>query len=295
MNQWINKPPLGVPLIWDHPQLPDVAWYTMQEGAGGTVRNIVDATGDTDSALTGMANPPTRTSGWGPGKFGKALAVDGTDDGVDLGTPTVFNNISVPVIFTCWVQSSSDAGDAIYFVGETTADQTTVFLGQPVTGLLTNEIITVIRLAGGVTDYICGYTTANRDELFDGKWHHIAIVWDGTPVRIYIDGKERLVTIAAGGVRDDLYASHSGTITASLGYRSADNGRYIDGMIDDARFYNTDKVESEIQDIMHNPWAPFWKRSTATIFVPAAAFALPVMGIDDIHSSVFGGQVINGG
>lgn len=27
----------------------------------------------------------------------------------------------------------------------------------------------------------------------------------------------------------------------------------------------------------------------------AVAFAIPVMGTDDIHSSVFGGQVINGG
>ena len=52
-----------------------------------------------------------------------------------------------------------------------------IFLGDGVTGNLTNEIITVFHTAtDSGTAYEVGYTTATRTELFNDVWHHVLIV-----------------------------------------------------------------------------------------------------------------------
>ena len=57
--------------------------------------------------LTGMANPPTATSGWGNGKFGGGLSFDGVNDYVNVG------NVGNVQTISYWVKSNNQANGGI--------------------------------------------------------------------------------------------------------------------------------------------------------------------------------------
>jgi hypothetical protein len=84
-----------------------------------------------------------------------------------------------------------------------------IYFGQPVTGTLSNELITVVKAIeqspGVYKNYIMGYTTANRSELFDGEPHvvHVRYTDDNvTHPEIFIDGVSKTVSIGSNQITD---------------------------------------------------------------------------------------------
>ena len=81
---------------------------------------------------------------------------------------------------------------------------------------------------------VIGKTNVN-----DGAWHHVAGVYDGVEMRLYVDGKL------------DNYGLASGTITVDgapiyIGGNSEKPDRYWDGLIDDVCVYCYALNETEI-------------------------------------------------
>ncbi|MEZ4156368.1 MAG: LamG domain-containing protein [Candidatus Paceibacterota bacterium] len=78
----------------------------------------------------------------------------------------------------------------------------------------------------------------------DGVWHHVAGTWDGSDIKVYIDG-----------VQDGSGSSFSGSLRTgqtnniAIGQLSGGQGNTFNGTIDDARIYNRALSASEIDQL----------------------------------------------
>ncbi|PKP01870.1 MAG: hypothetical protein CVU11_13795 [Bacteroidetes bacterium HGW-Bacteroidetes-6] len=78
------------------------------------------------------------------------------------------------------------------------------------------------------------------------SWYHIAGVFDGSVIKIYINGQLQATNTASGTI------SAATTTTMYLGENPTWSGRYFEGTIDEVRIWNTARSQSEIQSEMDN-------------------------------------------
>ena len=97
-----------------------------------------------------------------------------------------------------------------------------------------------VRFNGSV--WYSGNSNAGTARINDGRWHHVAITWNGSTIKVYVDynmdknsdNTDR--TYSKGGTID-----YSGTATWIGGYGSysnSDGGRRFPGLIDEVRVSN---------------------------------------------------------
>ena len=212
--------------------------------------NVADSSGSGNTGyLLGQTSTTTVL-----GKLGQALSFDGVDDYVSLSNFSNFN-FSKPATFSAWVKSTSTSEtlNSLYAVGDKdqTHEYTAVYFGGNPTGSLTNELIAVARqYEPDSSTYIVGYTTTNRSEIFNGKWHLITITWSDS-VRIYLDGVSKTVSVGTGS-NNGTYGGHPGVDTALIG-GSMYNGTVpygkLNTALDDVRIYNRALTATEIQQL----------------------------------------------
>ena len=78
-----------------------------------------------------------------------------------------------------------------------------------------------------------------------GKWYHVAGTYDGSMMRLYLNGN-KVDSLAVTGVIDNgIYNASIGRMTYGPG-----GGRYFDGNIDEARIWNTAIPQSSIREYM---------------------------------------------
>ena len=76
----------------------------------------------------------------------------------------------------------------------------------------------------------------------DGQWHHVAGVYDGSVMSLYIDGELDVSSICKGSIDvtdKPLY----------IGENSEEPNRFWNGLIDDVRIYNCGLSQSEIEGL----------------------------------------------
>ena len=78
-----------------------------------------------------------------------------------------------------------------------------------------------------------------------GKWYHVAGTYDGTTIRIYINGEEVGTSAYTGSISHGAYDLNIGRASYTVG-----GPRYFDGQIDEVRMWNAAIPPSEIQDYM---------------------------------------------
>ncbi len=83
----------------------------------------------------------------------------------------------------------------------------------------------------------------------DGQWHHVAGTWDGTTIRLFVDGYERETVSAPAFGR--IAATPNHVRIGSDHSRSAD--RFFVGDVDEVRIWNVARTGDEIRDAMHRP------------------------------------------
>jgi len=181
-----------------------------------------------------------------------------TLDGDDYINPT-YGATLYPTLatFMCWVKSTNDAGMVLAGWTDTTVDATyqAVWIGDGVTGSLTNELIAMLR--NPTNPYILGYETATRTELFDGAFHHVAVTFNGTTCSIYLDGASKTVTVGSGS-NNGKFGGLAGVNEMNIGSWNRLTGRagYLTGSIGDVWLYNRALSAVEIQ---HNRLATMWR------------------------------------
>jgi hypothetical protein len=218
-----------------------VGYWPMDEGTGTTV-NDISGNGNTGTAVN---------ASWTGGQFGNALSFDGSTQHVAILDNAGLHATDGTLSF--WYKGTSDTDQAPF-----SADFSTYFAVElgPSSVSLTDELITIF--SGSGAGWNGGFTSSNRNLLFDGNWHNIVITTDST-THIYLDGVARTVTTGSG--------VDPGTFTEGLGGRFTigaeyDGSNYVNtiatsGAMDDVRVYSRTLSPTEVADLyLRDPSAP---------------------------------------
>jgi hypothetical protein len=199
-----------------------VAWY-QAEG------NYYDSAAGNNGSVIGNVT-------FVPGEVGQAFSFDGTGGYVEA---TATQAIDPPVVSVeAWVNSAAVAPDA-YIVDK----------GAGATGDGSYALYT--GPDGGLRFYVSDGTTTIESpdagaSLWDGNWHHVVGTYDGSTVRLYVDGTE-----VGSGTAANLTVNYSLPINNNL-YLGTYNGQSqnaFSGLLDEVSIFNRVLSPTEIQTL----------------------------------------------
>jgi len=217
------------------PEMQPVAHWRLDESGGAVA---MDSSGNShDGSLVPGPSPQ-----WVAGKLGGALAFHGSGDYVNCGNDPIFD-VTDKMTVAAWVN-----------IGTVPPDWTGIVTkGDDAWRLSTLFRTTQMHFAvTGAPDYrsINGNTV-----LTTGAWHYVVGTYDGTNIRLYIDGVEDSASPMAYGGRIAT-SGHNVWISGN----SDRPGREFDGAIDEVaiwnRALNAGEVEWLTNDNMGNPVVP---------------------------------------
>ncbi|MHC4633054.1 MAG: LamG-like jellyroll fold domain-containing protein, partial [Planctomycetota bacterium] len=222
----VNDPCIWPGDIWSFRIIPDipiadpnlVGWWKFDEEGMGTA---IDYSGYNHHG-TLVGNPR-----WVRGARDNALDFDG-DDYVDCGNPPEFN-MRDALTMACWIKVNqfNKIWQTIISKGEgyrCSRLENTDFLHFACSGL------TPWRVDGQVN-------------VNDGQWHHVACVYDGSNLILYVDGDVDSSAATSGQIDPNTY-------NLFIGENSQVLDRCFEGKIDDIRIYNRALVKPGIVEIV---------------------------------------------
>jgi len=202
-----------------------IGWWKLDESSG---RDVTDASGNNYLGTIPQGEPKWQTTG---GKINGALLFDGKGDYVRIANESKFDfNGEVTVAAWIKVNRFDKEWQAIVTKGDSAwrlqRNQNTGALEFACTGLKVPS--------GSPYGGLYGNKTVD-----DGKWHHVAGVYDGEKMYIYIDGMVDVSQPASGAIAANDHP-------VFIGENAEMNGRFWNGLIDDVRVYNCALGQTEI-------------------------------------------------
>ena len=207
--------------IWSFNTGRLVAHWKLDDGAG---RTASDATGN------GCGGKLIGDPAWTTGKAGGALAFDGNEDYIEVTDGNDLNIVN-QITVAAWIkvnvfdkewQAIVTKGDHAWRLQRNWGKGTLEFA---CTGVL---------VPGNKQGSLFGTVDVN-----DGRWHHVAGVYDGQVMSLYVDGVHDVSTKAAGKI----YKSDQAVL---IGENSEKPGRCWNGLIDDLRIYSYGLTAEEV-------------------------------------------------
>jgi len=195
-------------------------WWRFDEGSGVT---IYDRSGNENNG-TLNGNPQ-----WVAGKIGGALEFDGKDDYLDCGNYASLD-ITDKVTIAVWVKTN-DAGNSQHNPYVTKGDHSYAIKHH-----ISNSIEFFIY-----HDKNWHLVHFPVDGSFNGVWHHLAGTYDGTNLKLYIDGKLEATNAYTGSIASSNFSVNIG--------RNAQTEQFYKGAIDDVRIYKRALMQDEIAAI----------------------------------------------
>jgi len=202
------------------------AWL-FDEGSGNVAK---DSSG---KCKDGKINGAT----WVSGKFGKALSFNGTSDYVEV--PDIPGlNPKKAMSMGCWVYIKGNAGqhrDIISKDGESAERQ------YLITASNINKFRAHIWTSDGVAHYFDGETSVELE-----TWYHIAQTYDGSVLKLYVNGKEDGSISFSGDiiVTSQPVRIGGGANLGALPYHTP-------GIIDEVVIFNAALEKEDIQTLMN--------------------------------------------
>ncbi|RPJ38414.1 MAG: LamG domain-containing protein, partial [Planctomycetaceae bacterium] len=184
--------------------------------------NVQDSSGNGNHGT--LSGGPTYDA---VGRIGAALYLDGVDDYVNCGNGASLN-ITDAVTLSVWV-NPRDAGNAQHndFVGK----------GDTSYAIKHNSTNVLQFFIYDGTWYSVNGPVLTAD--FNNNWHHVAGTYDGTQLKLYVDGK-----LINGTLRKGVIASS--TYNVNIGRNSQNTDRLYNGQIDEVHIYRGALPKSEI-------------------------------------------------
>jgi tetratricopeptide (TPR) repeat protein len=204
-----------------------VGWWKLDE-ADGT--KAADSSGNGHNA-TVQGNPKWQPAG---GKIGGALAFDGDGDYLEVADESAFD-FAGGVTVAAWIKLN--AFDKPW--------QALVTKGEGAWRIQRNNETSMLEFACTgvrVPDNSPYGSLYGTKAIAPGEWHHVAGVYDGAKMYLYVDGIPDASQEAKGpiGVDDD---------PVLIGENSQQRNRCWNGLIDDIRVYNYGLTEAQIRQI----------------------------------------------
>jgi len=170
------------------------------------------------------------------GKIGMALSFDGTDDYVDCGNEIKPIN---QITLGAWVKLTALNKRQCIIKKTRAADNVYGFM---LAVNVYNKIAFYIY-----TDTWHGAWSFTTYTI-DTNWHHIMATWDGSVMKVYIDGVQDPSTIALTG------AMAGATVPTWIGMEPFAYGSPFDGVIDEPRISIRALSQGEIRMLMYRRW-----------------------------------------
>ena len=212
------------------PPVGRIAGWAFNESLGTTVN---DVTGNGNSAT--FQNDPT----WTAGKYGGGLRFDGVNDFLTVLNSPSLNFSGTALTLSMWINPLGGVGDQVPFAKFWSGTMTAPYYQYG------------LELVGGSTPnlYIgtaSGPITASMGSpLTLGQWSHLAVAFDGTQARFYVNGN----LVSSRPLSANIAARDS------LLHMAADArpSQFFNGTLDDVRLYNRAQSQSEVQTDMNTP------------------------------------------
>ena len=208
-----------------------VAAYGFDEGSGTTTQ---DKSGNNNTGT--VSN--TTWAGASAGKFGNALSFNGTNAWVTVNSSSSLA-LTNGMTAEAWVNPSAlgNAYRVVIFREQPGNEVYSLYADQAGSQFPTGEV------------YVNGYKDANGNAILPlNTWTHLAETYDGSSVRLYVNGTLVSTTAAAGSL-----------VSSSSPLRIGGNsiwGEYFSGLIDEVRLYNRALSAGEIAQDMTTPISP---------------------------------------
>lgn len=233
MNNQLVKPLPGATLNLLHPLSNDIQGYWLFNEKAGSIANDISGRRNHGS-LSGMA-PNTQGSGWTGSKQGGGLAFDdindyvdcGNDKSLDISTKGSISALIYPtnVVNFCTIVGKMGADDlhsSIYF-----------FIAN------NNAYLRVYDVTGA--------WIAVAAPIVANKWQHVVGTYDGTNLRIYMDGAL---------IHTDSPVPTININTASV--RIGGNGRWatelFEGIIDNVIYWTKGISSFDVKQLYQKPY-----------------------------------------
>lgn len=208
-----------------------ISYWPLDKGAGTTAEDMV---GSNDGTIHGGA-------GWVTGKFGSALSFDGVGANVNCGTDASLRP-TTGISLSAWVKY-----DALNYYGSIMSNQH--WTGDNRSGYSIHN--------NGSTLYFCMAATntgvftwaTNGTPIAVGTWYHVAATYDGTTMRIYMDGVQEGTASAPGSI--DYNPLPNTGFGIGMWHDNDGEQYYLDGIIDDVGVWGRALTTQEI-DFLYN-------------------------------------------
>jgi hypothetical protein len=204
-----------------------VAAYGFDETSGTTA---VDALGHRNGTLVGGV---TRTTS---GRFGSALTLDGASGMVTVPDDSTLR-LASGMTLEAWVRPSALSNVSSILTKDQTSGFSYSLLANTAANVPSANVFTTSALAA-----------AGPASLALGTWTHVAETWDGSTVRLYIDGAEVANQPAAGSL-----AANAGQLKIG---GSSTAGQFFNGLVDEVRVFNRARTAAEIASDLNTPVDP---------------------------------------
>ncbi len=132
------------------------------------------------------------------------------------------------------------------WIKTSTANKEIVFWGEN-----SNTKKWIVRVNGGgqLRAEVAGGYIIGTTSLTDDKWHHIAVVLDGSSVndiKLYVDGSQEAISSSQNSI---INTENTTSSDVMIGHGS--NNTYFDGNIDNVRIWSTALTQARIHSWMH--------------------------------------------
>ncbi|MFZ0034624.1 MAG: LamG-like jellyroll fold domain-containing protein [Sedimentisphaerales bacterium] len=205
-----------------------VGWWKLNETSGTTA---ADSSGSGNNGTLVNMTPATD---WVTGMIGGGLDMDGVDDYVNCGNGASLN-ITAKITLAAWVKTR-DTGDGQFNPYIAKGDY-----GYELRNNTNTEMAFSIRGSDGAW-----HLTYSATSGFNNVWHHVAGTYDGSNLRLYIDGVLKFTLAYVGSIATNTYP-------VNIGRNSEQTTRLYNGVIDDARIYNRALSTAEIAQLATGP------------------------------------------
>jgi hypothetical protein len=161
------------------------------------------------------------------------LSFDGSNDEVTVADDATLR-IPTDITMEAWINARSVTGHR-HFVGKRFYELSV----DPSGGGFT----TTFEFRGS-----SGWVAATSGQLALDQWYHVTGTFDGSVIRLYVDGAEVDTTATGGSIVQSSSPLRIGTVKSA--------GDFFDGLIDEVRVYDRVLTPTEIQTDMNTPIEP---------------------------------------
>ncbi|HEY2104029.1 MAG TPA: LamG domain-containing protein, partial [Chthoniobacterales bacterium] len=193
-----------------------VSWW---KGEGNTT--------DSEDSNNGIFNG---TPAYGPGEVGQGFSLNGTDQYIEVpDSPNL--SITGPITIDAWIKANNNTSEHAIVEKYDGGGSNGYFFRLSATG----------HLVAGICNASTFSTVSGATQVTTGTFHHVAAVFDGSNLQVYLDG-------VLDGTAPSV-APTDGTNPLEIGARGGSPGNFFNGVIDEVEIFDRALTQREVQRI----------------------------------------------